>query len=125
MTIYIKNTDTNEVLTLEVDSYDQLSKNFRTAPYEKATDSEKDAFLLQEAKSEKIEQVRVATEDLILSSYSKTDQINILMSGDGLKISSMNSVIEPILAKSRTIRARILSDGCNTITKLNKINTDL
>lgn len=51
MKIYIKNTDTNEILTLEAESYDMLSKNFRTAPYELASEAEVNLELLKEAKA--------------------------------------------------------------------------
>ena len=47
------------------------------------------------------------------------------MSGDSVAIADMNSFIEPILTKSRAIRAEILSDDCDTLEKLNNIETDL
>lgn len=54
MKIYIKNTDTNEILTLEAESYEKLSKNFRQSPYDLASDSEVTAHKLEEAKEAKI-----------------------------------------------------------------------
>lgn len=123
MKIYLKNTDTNEIIELEAESYEALSKNFRQAPYELTSDDEKESLVLQESKEDLVEKVRQATRDLILTEYSDTDQLNTLMSGDNIAIAEMNSFIEPILTKSRAIRAEILN--CDTLDKLNKIKTDL
>lgn len=53
MTIYVKNTETNEIIGIEVDSYESLSKNFRQAPYEQCSEAEIAAEELQEAKDER------------------------------------------------------------------------
>jgi hypothetical protein len=58
MKFYIKNTNTNEVLELEATSYGALSKNFRQAPYELASDEEVKIKQLQAAKEDKINQIK-------------------------------------------------------------------
>lgn len=80
---------------------------------------------LKQAKEEKVNKCRQDTDTLITSKYSKTDQLNILMSGDNVRIAEMNSYIEPILAISRDIRAKISHKGCDTLDKLNKIDINL
>jgi len=124
MKIYIKNTDTNKIIIIEAESYGSVSKNFRTTPYEQVSDSEKNDFLLQEAKDKKIEEVRSYTKSLIASKYSETDQLNILGSGDELAIAERHAFIDPILTKSRSIRSKIMNKDCDTLEKLNAINTD-
>lgn len=51
---YIKNINTNEIITLEADSYESLSKNFRTTPYELASEAEINNEVLKEAKALRI-----------------------------------------------------------------------
>lgn len=80
---------------------------------------------LKEAKEQKVSQCRQDTYNLIVSKFSKTDQLNILADGDSSVIADMNAIIKPILTKSRAIRADILSNDCDTLDKLNQINTDL
>jgi len=60
MKFYIKNTDTNEIITIAANSYESLSKNFRQAPYELASDSEKGVKILEEAKAAKKEEITKA-----------------------------------------------------------------
>ena len=56
---YLKNKTTNEIKTFEVDNYLQLSKNIRDQ-YIEATQEEIDLYLLQEAKNNKIAEIKKA-----------------------------------------------------------------
>ena len=58
MKFYIKNTDINEILTLEASSYGALSKNFRQAPYQLLNEQEHQAKELEEAKQAKIKEIK-------------------------------------------------------------------
>ena len=75
--IYLKNKQTNDIKTFEVDNYLQLSKNIRDQ-YVEATQKEIDAYLLQEAKNSKITEIQTAKEiDLYLDvSYNNKDFIS-------------------------------------------------
>ena len=75
--IYLKNKQTNEIVTFEVDNYLQLSKNIRDQHIE-ATQKEIDTYLLQEAKNSKITEIQTAKEiDLYLNvSYNNKDFIS-------------------------------------------------
>lgn len=121
-TFYIKNTDTNEILTLEAESYDMLSRNFRTAPYELASEAEINNEVLKEAKENKISQTKSKSQQLILAEYPDYKQRNILMSGDEVAIAEMNAFIEPIRIRSNEIESDI--NDCTTIEELNNVNTD-
>ena len=64
--IYIKDKQTNEIKTFEVDNYLQLSKNIRDQ-YIEITQDEVDSYLLQEAKDTKLAEIKKAKEiDLYL-----------------------------------------------------------
>lgn len=75
--IYLKNKQTNDIKTFEVDNYLQLSKNIRDQ-YVEATQKEIDTYLLQEAKNSKITEIQAAKEiDLYLNvSYNNKDFIS-------------------------------------------------
>ena len=76
--IYLKNKQTNDIKTFEVDNYLQLSKNIRNQ-YVEATQKEINAYLLQEAKNSKITEIQTAKEtDLYsLDKYNELiDNIN-------------------------------------------------
>ena len=75
--IYLKNKQTNEIKTFEVDNYLQLSKNIRYQ-YIEITQDEIDTYLLQEAKNNKIAEIQTAKEiDLYLNvSYNNKDFIS-------------------------------------------------
>lgn len=111
MKFYIKNTNTNEILELEAPSYGALSKNFRQSPYELASESEQDAFVLEQEKKEKIA--------LCKSYLNKTDWYIIRLADSG-------DVIPDEVREKRT-RARDNIDSieaCTTLDELNNINTD-
>ena len=73
----LKNKQTNEIKTFEVDNYLQLSKNIRDQ-YIEITQDEIDTYLLQEAKNNKIAEIQTAKEiDLYLNvSYNNKDFIS-------------------------------------------------
>ena len=119
---YIKNTDTNEIITLEANSYESLSRNFRKAPYKRASDSEANTKELIEAKEDKISQIKSKAQQLIVAQYPDYKQRNILMSGDEIAIADMNAFIEPIRIRSNKIESDI--NDCTTIEELNNVNTD-
>jgi len=75
--IYLKNKQTNDIKTFEVDNYLQLSKNIRDQ-YVEATQKEIDTYLLQEAKNSKTTEIQTAKEiDLYLNvSYNNKDFIS-------------------------------------------------
>lgn len=51
---FLKNIDTNEIIKLKANSYESLSKNFRTAPYILASSAEQESEILKEAKSTRL-----------------------------------------------------------------------
>ena len=75
--IYLKDKQTNEIKTFEVDNHLQLSKNIRDQ-YIEITQEEIDLYLLQEAKNNKIAEIKKAKEiDLYLNvSYNNKDFIS-------------------------------------------------
>jgi len=62
--IYLKNKQTNEIKTFEVDNYLQLSKNIRDQHIE-ATQDDIDTYLLQEAKNSKIVEIKAAKDEAL------------------------------------------------------------
>lgn len=106
---YIKNTDTSEIITLEAESYESLSRNFRTAPWELVKDSP--SYELKEVKETKISQCK--------SYLNSTDWyiIRLADSGD----------VMPDEVKTKRTQARDninLIESCTTLEEINNINTD-
>lgn len=62
--IYLKDKQTNEIKTFEVDSYLQLSKNIRNQ-YIEATEEEITSYLLENAKQNKIKEIEQAKTNAI------------------------------------------------------------
>jgi len=67
--IYLKEKQTNEIKTFEVDNYLQLSKNIRDQ-YIEATQEEVNAELLQEAKNTKLQKIEEAKQDSLYAPIS-------------------------------------------------------
>ena len=76
--IYLKNKQTNEIKTFEVDNYLQLSKNIRDQ-YIEATQVEIDEFNLNEAKNKKIAE---------LEAFHELDEARILTINNTFKVST-------------------------------------
>jgi hypothetical protein len=76
--IYLKNKETNEIKTFEVDNYLQLSKNIRDQ-FDEATQVEIDEFNLNEAKNNKIAE---------LEAFHESDEARILTINDTFQIST-------------------------------------
>tara|TARA_R110001632_G_C11179583_1_gene400689 strand:+ start:54 stop:392 length:339 start_codon:yes stop_codon:yes gene_type:complete len=111
MKIYIKNTDTNEILALEAKSYESLSKNFRKFPYQQASDSEANAKELELKKAEKIDQCQAY--------LNSTDKWSIRLSETSV---AMPSGVAANRANARAYQSQI--KACTTLEQLNNINTD-
>ena len=113
MKFYIKNTNTNETIKLEAESYEQLSKNFRQAPYQLVSDEEKESILLQEAKEAKITQCKAYLD--------KTDwQITRL--ADPTSSEPLKEGVAEKRALARNLQDKI--NACETLEELNAINTN-
>lgn len=110
MKFYIKNTDTNEILTLEASSYGTLSKNFRQAPYELASDEEKDLKILNDAKEVKILQCKTY--------LNKTDWEHTAFLERGRPYDEVK------IKRFQAVEAQDLIEACTTLDELNQINTD-
>lgn len=76
--IYLKDKQTNEIKTFEVDNYLQLSKNIRDQ-YIEASQEEINAELLQEAKNKKIAE---------LEAFHESDEARILTINDNFQVST-------------------------------------
>ena len=76
--IYLKDKQTNEIKTFEVDNYLQLSKNIRDQ-YIEATKEEVNDYLLQEAKNKKIAE---------LEAFHESDEARILTINDNFQVST-------------------------------------
>lgn len=76
--IYLKNKQTNEIKTFEVDNYLQLSKNIRDQ-YIEATQVEIDEFNLNEAKNKKIAE---------LEAFHESDEARILTINEKFQVST-------------------------------------
>ena len=85
--IYIKNKQTNEIKTFEADNRLQLSKNIRDQ-YIEATQEEIDLYLLQEAKNNKIAEIKKAKNETLYlpvdyngNSFHTSEKANINILG--------------------------------------------
>ena len=76
--IYLKDKQTNEIKTFEVDNYLQLSKNIRDQ-YIEATKEEINDYLLQEAKNKKITELEV---------FHESDEARILTINEKFQVST-------------------------------------
>lgn len=76
--IYLKDKQTNEIKTFEVDNYLQLSKNIRDQ-YIEATKEEINNYLLQEAKNKKIAE---------LEAFHESDEVRILTINEKFQVST-------------------------------------
>lgn len=76
--IYLKNKETNEIKTFEVDNYLQLSKNIRDQ-FDEATQVEIDEFNLNEAKNNKIAE---------LEAFHESDEARILTINEKFQVST-------------------------------------
>lgn len=76
--IYLKDKQTNEIKTFEVDNYLQLSKNIRDQ-YIETTKEEVNNYLLQEAKNKKIAELEV---------FHESDEARILTINEKFQVST-------------------------------------
>lgn len=113
MKFYIKNTNTNEIIELEAHSYEMLSRNFRTAPYELASDEEQADKILQEAKQTKIAQCKAY--------LTKTDWQVVRFSETQTPIDSQVLTNRGLARNNQDL---IEDADCDTLEKLNNINTN-
>lgn len=105
--IYLKNLETNEVIKGEENSFGAFFDNFP-----RLTESEIDAYELEQAQKEKIAQIKNTAESLILATYSTHKQRNTLMSENSQAIQTMDFFISKIRTKSNELEAALglLSD---------------
>ena len=110
MKFYIKNTETNKVIEIEAESYESLSKNFRQAPYELASDEEKDLKILNDAKEVQILQCKTY--------LNKTDWEHTAFLERGRPYDEVK------IKRLQAVEAQDLIKACTTLDELNQINTD-
>lgn len=111
MKIYIKNTNDNSIQVFEAESYESLSKNFRKAPYEQASESEIIEKELDLAKSKKIDQCEAY--------LNKTDWYITRVADNGTPI--------PVQIKTNRELARALQydiNACTTIAEVECIDIE-
>jgi hypothetical protein len=116
---YIKNTDTSEILELEADSYESLSKNFRQAPFELIEGKERDALILKEKKASKISQMK-ANRDASLDKPMVS--IKALEYGTDKKVyfkfktkATGNTATEPSTILDRALNSSSVKYSCSII----------
>lgn len=110
MKIYIRNTDTKEILELEADSYESLSKNFRQGPFELAVESEQESFLLKQKKEEKTAQCK--------HYLNSTDWQHVSFTERGRDYEDVKK------KRLKAVSTQDLIEACTTLDELNNINTD-
>jgi len=108
---YIKNTLDNSIITLEANSYEQLSKNFRQAPYARATQNEIDAYKLQQAKAEKISQLKLARDKALSGSQA----YSITIDGVSCSFSLSNSDLPVLSVRQSCLTSSSDTSGWNSI----------
>ncbi len=97
MEFYIKDTGTSEILILEAPNYANLAKLYRKSPYMVASDNEKSAKMLEDAKSLKKIEVSNSRKDFIYSpiEYNNSTFINTEIAGNNLQ-AAFTFLDEPI-----------------------------
>jgi hypothetical protein len=102
--IYLKDKQTNEIKTFEVDNYLQLSKNIRDQ-YIEATQVEIDEFNLNEAKNKKIAELEV---------FHESDEVRILTINNTFKVSTNYET-------SRQYFSELVNKNINKVAALNDL----
>ena len=102
--IYLKDKQTKEIKTFEVDNYLQLSKNIRDQ-YIEASQEEINAELLQEAKNKKIAE---------LETFHESDEVRILTINNTFKVSTNYET-------SRQYFSELVNKNINKVAALNDL----
>jgi len=86
--------------------------NHQGDDWQELTQSEIDAYELEQTETKKISQIKATAASLILATYPTHKQLNTLMSADATLIDEMNLFISEIRAKSNELEAELepLSD---------------
>lgn len=82
-------------------------ENHQGDDWQELTQIEIDAYRLEQAKAEKISQIKSTAASLILATYPTHKQLNILMSEDTALIEAMDIFITAIRTKSNELEAEL------------------